>query len=181
MGKGDLRGLSPGLATPARKPRPFLAHPRKPVPAAPRHRAAQRVRTLELRHSGERRLLQREARGWGLRGAPAQEDAQGFQVGLKRVWGSLCKVSVLWTTAPPGPLQRLHREGSGPPESSSSPFHPAETQREVGTESRFLAAWPGVGARSAAAVVRTTFFRPLFSSKLGIHGDWARQPDSPTA
>lgn len=33
----------------------------------------------------------------------------------------LCRVRVLWTTASPGPLQRLHREGSGPREPRSSP------------------------------------------------------------
>lgn len=49
MGKGDLRGLSPGPATPARKPRPFLAHPWKPDPAPdPRSSRGCRVPVLRL-------------------------------------------------------------------------------------------------------------------------------------
>lgn len=82
MGEGDLRGLSPGGARPAGKPRPFLAHPRKSAPPpAPRlwrppgtrarlgpaalNLQPPSVRPPRLRSSGGRRLLPARSSGRG--------------------------------------------------------------------------------------------------------------------
>lgn len=51
----------------------------------------------------------------------------------------------------------------------------------MGADSPLLAAGLRAGACSASTAVRTTqtFFGPLFSSKLGIHGDWAGSLTAP--
>lgn len=141
MGKGDLRGLSPGPATPARKPRPFLAHPWKPDPA-PDPRSSRRCRVPVLRLSPRSASApSRPARPssaakaqWRTTfarseklGEGSSEEAQprrthrGFRLDSGGS-GAPC-------AAPPGPL---HRDGSGPRESRSSPLYPAETRVRLG-------------------------------------------------
>ena len=197
MGEGDLRGLSPGGAKLAGRPRPFLAHPSKSRPApctgvrlGPRGaqpRAAQRVRPPGSQRSGGRRLLPARSSGMGALRNPSPAASRTMHRGsgwaLEGSGAPLCRVRVLWTTASPGPLQRLHREGSGPREPRSSP---APRKPRVGFETDPHSSLPGRGLESAqprqpARTTTQTFFRPLFSSKLGIHGDRAWQPDSPTA
>lgn len=202
MGKRDLRGLSPGPASLAGKPRPFLSRPRKPgpascptapaaawypcggwVPAETRHRASESVRP---RANAQRRVAfvpREQLRDGGSEEPQPRRMHRGFRLDLGRS-GAFCARSEFFELRHhPAHSKDSRGKALGPKNREVSP-PPAEAQSGVGTGFRFLAAWPEAGAGSAAAAVRTTtqtFFRPLFSSKLGIHGDWARQPDSPTA
>lgn len=174
MGKGDLRGLSPGPATPAPSPAPFSPTPGRPapplapaapaavgyrcfgsVPAAPQRRAAQRVCPLGLRHRGGRRLLPARSSRMGAPRNPRPGGCTGVSGWTREGLGTPVHGQSSLDHGNHGPLQRLHREGSGPGE-SSSPLHPAATRGEAGTASRFLTAGPGAGTSSAAAAARTT-------------------------
>lgn len=185
--------FSPTPGSPAPPPAPPLRRPpgtrARLGPAAPSTELPGPTVLPGPLHSRERRLLPAEFLDGGS-GEPqsgrSQKDARGFGLNSGWVSGSLCRVRVLWTTALSGPLQRLHREGSGARAPRRSP---APRKARVGFEPACHFSLPGRGLRSAQPLrpwrpwrtTTQTFFRPLFSSKLGIHGDRAWQPDSPTA
>lgn len=108
-----------------------------------------------------------------------QEGAQEVQAGAPRAGQG----SLDGGTIRPTPKTARGRLWTPRTEKYTSP--PRQTPR-VGLEPEPGSPLPGPGQEPAQPrqPVRTTtqtFFRPLFSSKLGIHGDRARQPDSPTA
>ena len=169
MGEGDLRGLSPGGARPAGKPRPFLAHPRKsaPPPAprlgqprAPRcrraqPRAAQRVSPPRLRSSGGRCLHPARSSGRGALRNPSPAVPRRMHRGsgwTRGGSGAPCARSEF--TGPPHHLAHSSNSSGkalGPQTEKFS--RPAAAQSGVRTGSPFLAAKPRAGVRLASAAL----------------------------
>lgn len=197
--KGDLRGLSPdpaprGPQAPPRSRPPADAGPRllprssggpggtRAAAGVPQSRGTQSpgASVLGAKAQGGRRLLPERSSG-GPRRRRVQTDAPGFQVGFGRVEGALGMARVLLTQHRPAHSKASTRKALGP---RTVKFCRRRSPEWNWTWVPGPRCWAGSGGRSAAAAVRTTtqtFSRPLFSSKLGIHGDRARQPDSPTA
>lgn len=203
MGKGDLRGLSPRPAQPAGKPRPFLAHPRKSRPAPCPQLRGRGVRAPLL---GPGTAAAPSRPGSGSSGAKAQRRT-AVAPGQGARGGALRNLSAAVSSRVHRRL-RLDSGGSGAPcvaqgalgrgtirptpKTPQGRLSAPRTEKcppqkpRVGLEAEPGSPLPGPGQEPAQPrqPVRTTtqtFFRPLFSSKLGSHGDRARQLDSPTA
>lgn len=165
--KGDLRGLSPDPAPPGPPPAPQLGRPRGtrvaagvPQSAAPGRPA--RPSSGATAQGGRRVLPVRSSGSPG----PAVSGwvRRGLRLGSRGSWAPWARPA----SVRPGisrPLSSTHGPGNrtGPAPASSLPG------RAGGPLSR----------RGRAD--HNTFSRPPFSSTCGLHGDRARQPDSPTA
>nr|XP_024646205.1 uncharacterized protein LOC112425264 [Macaca nemestrina] len=175
MGKGIYEACHPSsTATPA-SPAPFLAHPRKSRPA-PCPRLARPPGT---------RVPQLGGGGTTAPGCPAhpslgaKEDATGFRGRLREGLGLLLQGQRASHRAicGPSPLQRLGGStGEAPrPRNREAPLRrKPRTGLEPGPHSSLSGREQETAPPPQPQRTTTqTFFRPLFSSKLGIHGDRA--------